>query len=491
MEFSPKFTYQLTRVKSEPPDTACLTEQGQEQQQHCSESALEADGVTAGMLCHIKQEPSDDSSNDQQIIEVKTEPYNTAIPMEQDQTGHCHDPTSEDATASTGIIRIKDELNDICDPFSLGCCSSSTQFTINTTTDNFVPVTVNDHTTYSDHRHDAPDQRNTPKEGQFASRTSEPLKDKKHTYNDVCHLEVELKTRKARTLSCDTCSATFRHISTLRLHAKLHTGEASYKCSLCTLAYVSQTSLKCHMLEHASNEPEQHLIESKDGDSLVCDSGSATLSCSESVRNHWKMHTDKKLHRCSFCPAEFSQNTQLRRHRQTHTGEKPHKCRLCAATFARPGHLTNHMRTHTYGKPCKCKFCPAEFINLYSLRNHERTHTGEKPFKCDICPAEFSQNTNLRRHQRTHTGEKPYKCDLCPAEFTQMHHLKDHVRVHTGEKPYKCDLCHARFIRRTHLKRHEEIHAKEKPYKCRYCSATSAHEDHLPHHTDTHHRVAI
>ncbi|XP_064463021.1 uncharacterized protein LOC135373901 isoform X3 [Ornithodoros turicata] len=95
MELSPKFSYQLTRVKSEPPDVPCLPGEGQIQQQHCNESTSEAFGGQTVGMCHIKEEPPDDCSDEHQLIEVQTEPYNTAILMERDHAGRSHDSTSE------------------------------------------------------------------------------------------------------------------------------------------------------------------------------------------------------------------------------------------------------------------------------------------------------------------------------------------------------------------------------------------------------------
>ncbi|XP_064483524.1 uncharacterized protein LOC135396466 isoform X2 [Ornithodoros turicata] len=96
MQQSPEFSGQLSRVELEPHDAACLHEQDQIQQQYCSESPSSDNSreATPGM-CHIKEEPLADSSNEYPIVEVKTEPYHTAILAEQDQMRHRHDPTSE------------------------------------------------------------------------------------------------------------------------------------------------------------------------------------------------------------------------------------------------------------------------------------------------------------------------------------------------------------------------------------------------------------
>ncbi|XP_064465476.1 uncharacterized protein LOC135377060 [Ornithodoros turicata] len=106
MKFSLEFRDQPVRVKSEPPDVACLPQQGQVHQQHCSEhpSGSDAYGVTAGM-CDVKGEPREESSKEHAIVEVKTEPYNVAIFTGQDQMGRKCDSTSEGVTAGTCPIK--------------------------------------------------------------------------------------------------------------------------------------------------------------------------------------------------------------------------------------------------------------------------------------------------------------------------------------------------------------------------------------------------
>ncbi|XP_064462259.1 uncharacterized protein LOC135372691 isoform X2 [Ornithodoros turicata] len=92
---SPKFGGRLLRIKLEPPDAACLHEQGQVQEQYRVESPSRGNGCgeTVG-TCHIK-DSLDNSSNERGIIQSKTEPYNTALLVVQDEMGHRHDSTSQ------------------------------------------------------------------------------------------------------------------------------------------------------------------------------------------------------------------------------------------------------------------------------------------------------------------------------------------------------------------------------------------------------------
>ncbi|XP_064460300.1 zinc finger protein ZFP2-like [Ornithodoros turicata] len=205
---------------------------------------------------------------------------------------------------------------------------------------------------------------------------------------DVGHLEVDPKTQKTKTFTCNTCSAMVCRASTLRVHAHHHSGEgSSYKCSL----YPAQVSRSIY------------------------------------PRRNKRAHMGKKRYKCDLCPAEFSHHTSLWNHKQTHTGTR-YKCELCPAEFSRSANLSCHKRKHMGEKPYKCDLCPAAFTQGAVLLYHKRLHTGEKPFKCDVCPAEFVRSTNLSCHRRKHTGEKRYKCDFCPKEFGNSTTLSRHRR---------------------------------------------------------------
>ncbi|XP_064468029.1 zinc finger protein ZFP2-like [Ornithodoros turicata] len=485
MQLSPELSGELVRVKLEPPDAACLPEQGQ--QQHCSktESGGGTCGVTGGM-CDIKEEPREESSNKHPIIEVKTEPYNVAILAEQDQMEHSCHSTAEvsGAKRSPGMFHLKGQPRETSAQEPSGNSSSNVQLEMSTDAepriDDTDAVTVNCRHTDFKHRELSPDQSDA-HQGADRSSISNNEKDRLYECVDVGHP----KTHREKTFTCNTCSATFGLVSALGVHTKQHLGEGLYKCRLC----MSQASRRNDTLVHAFDKSESHPTASGDqmgGNRLGCELCPSTFPESKSAKNHTLKGAGKKPWKCSLCPAEFNHRTQLRCHRLTHVGEKPYKCDICSATFVSRGHLKNHMQTHADGKPRQCRFCHAEFVHLCSLRDHERAHAGEKPYKCDACPAEFSHNTNLRRHKRMHTGGRPHKCDLCSAAFSQVQNLRDHVRTHTGEKPYKCDLCDAAFSRSTHLGRHKRTHTGERPYRCNVCSAQFRQGSQLWCHRRTH-----
>ncbi|XP_064467991.1 zinc finger protein 501-like isoform X2 [Ornithodoros turicata] len=402
-------------------------------------------------MAQIK-EPQDCSSSKHLVVVVKTEPYNATISEGWDEVEHSHDSSSEEAAASTGILHIKDEPRDIYDPASSCCNSSNTEFNFSTTTvepssHNAVPDTVDVRPTDSKPRDCAPGQSKTQEPGESSISDHE----KNRTYKcsvcsatciDVGHLEVRLSADKANVLTCNICQ-----------QKRTQTGVRLYRCDLCPAQFSYSANLRRHMRTHPEERPYK------------CDLCPAEFKRSIYLQNHRQIHTGEKPYKCSLCPAEFSYSRNMRRHRQKHTGEKPYKCDLCPADFNRSIYLQNHKQKHVGEKPYKCNLCPAEFSYSTNLQSHKKTHTGEKPHECGTCHAKFSRSRDLQRHMLTHTGEKPHKCDLCPAKFSLSANLQSHKQTHTGEKPYKCSLCSAQFTKKWSLRRHGVLHASEDCYQ--------------------------
>ncbi|XP_064464920.1 zinc finger protein 62-like [Ornithodoros turicata] len=465
MELSLKFGGQLTKVKLEPLD-ASLPELGQQQECNDSSSGDNNYGATRGMI-QIKEEPREESSDEHQIIEVKTEPYNTAI---LDQVGHSHDSTSEGAKESSGGLHIKDELRSSCDHASSGWTSSSAQFETSTTTveplfENVALVTLDGRPT---------EQSSDQSETQVAGKSSTFGHEKDRLYKcsvglatciDTGLLEDDLKPHKTKTFTSDMCSAAISHASTLQVHAKHSMGVSLHKSKICAFACASSAS-KCNLTPAESSH-------------TMC------------LRHHKQTHMGKKRYRCDLCPAEFGHYTSLCRHKRKHTSVKRYKCNLCPAEFSNSEKLHDHKRTHTSQRPYKCNLCPAQFGHSTILKCHKQRHTGEKPYKCDLCSAEFSLSSSLYDHRGTHRDVKPNKCDLCPAEFKKRDTLQCHRRSHTGEKPYKCDVCIAAFSRSSSLLRHKWTHMGNKPHKCDLCPAVRQQDGPTVPQANTHGREAI
>ena len=111
----------------------------------------------------------------------------------------------------------------------------------------------------------------------------------------------------------------------------LDSGELLYICFDCNSSFLSEASLKRHMLTHGVDRP----------------------------------------FKCPTCARGFRQKAHLTQHLWLHRSDRPYYCDVCEKGFTSRSHLRAHMRKHI-GKEIlhHCDQCNSSFKELHNLQNH-------------------------------------------------------------------------------------------------------------------------
>lgn len=104
------------------------------------------------------------------------------------------------------------------------------------------------------------------------------------------------------------------------------------------------------------------------------------------------------------------------------------RCSICPYRAHRQETLDDHVKKHTQKKLYFCSLCDKCFAKPCQLTIHSRTHSGIKPFCCDLCDYKSSQKNNLKLHLfRSHAMSCLFLCKFCLIRFDSQQNLDMHV----------------------------------------------------------------
>ncbi|KAB7495496.1 Zinc finger protein [Armadillidium nasatum] len=224
--------------------------------------------------------------------------------------------------------------------------------------------------------------------------------------------------------------------------------------------------------------------------SMICDSVNE-------VNQDKNLNSETKLHKCSQCSFECSDEVQLSQHLSSHSTEEKFICSQCSFEGTNQSDLDSHLQTHS---TFKCSKCLCEFSDIVSWNSHRCELKSDNVFKCLRCNFETKNKKHFTLHSQihaklrkctecnfshlhrnkfqshlmTHLPKKLYSCTECGYKTNLIHKLKVHFLNHAGKKVFHCPKCDYKTNHKANLRNHIENHLEFKSYRCSECNYSTS-----------------
>jgi KRAB domain-containing zinc finger protein len=318
---------------------------------------------------------------------------------------------------------------------------------------------------------------------------------------------------------------------------KNSSGPSTFKCEICSLAFLRRFDLKKHKIKHHSImtsdsnkensgdkkcvklnscEPKHEYNDAMEKKSLFeCHSHYASDS-DDSTKGGFNddlfVNPELRLleakYFCSSCDYSCKMKRELTLHKrnchsfhksnQTDLKRKPHCCELCRNSYVRKADLQRHiLKFHVNEEFSGGKVDSGGDANINIINQAKKIINGIIVYSCGECGKNLRTKKGFVRHVRVHTGERPFTCHICGKQYRSNTDLSRHLKcVHEGIKKYQCDLCGQSFATKATKSDHRRTHTGEKPYMCDVCGKSfptpnsiyihrRIHTNHFPHECKT------
>ncbi|XP_023942998.2 zinc finger protein 569 [Bicyclus anynana] len=306
------------------------------------------------------------------------------------------------------------------------------------------------------------------------------------TGNDQFALERHMKSHTDmgntnKPFTCMYCKCTFRYMTALWRHIRIHTGEEPYSCNKCKYTCSTLSSLKMHEQTHTGEKAYEcahcaYITRHRRNIVLHTKKHEEALPCTKqnTLTFHSLTNTGEKKHLCKNCDCATEDVSDLVDHMQKHA-KKP----STRAKLKNQKNVTSHKLTHTEEKPHLCTHCDYVTEDLNDLVVHMQEHTKTEPKH-----EKLTNQTTITSDNLTHTEEKLVLCKHCDYVTEDLNNLVVHMQKHTKTEPK-----HEKLTIQTTITSDNLTHTEEKPHLCKHCDYVTEDLsnllDHMKKHTKT------